>query len=498
MRIRHLLALVLVPAMLPVASASASSHDGRGDVVVVAVIDDGFSPYHYDFRAERMPQHLDADPSNDLPLDQPPHTWIPGFPDPSGFVDYRPLNLTLPGPGGSIAEAVAADEATWSNTFQTIPEVLESYYWVPGTKVVGAIKTNSGPFNVSQGAHGTGSTSVSTGNIYGTCAECVLVFIQYDNARSAIIWASQQPWIDVITNSYGHNLTPARDNVNLGSPIGAPRDATVRGQEIFWSAGNGLENAFVVPATTYTTGQKGPDWIMTVGAVTPGGAPYSGAGKMVDVASVGSSYPASIGAATVNGGGGNFSGTSNATPVSAGIFSRALHLARTSLGGPSKTQSGGVIATGTPLACGVARPNCELDDGVLTRLELQNLFLMGAAPATTGISPGGVGSAPKVGEDAFMSTGHGSYFGRSGGILSWTNEFDRSLREPMLGLRALRARPTGESEWMTVDSFCRQKIWGGWNEGAYVEGVTPLPGDDALFPVRSTLRRVCPSAPRLA
>lgn len=497
MRIRDLLALALVPALLPMSPAVAAI-DGRDDVVVVAVIDDGFSPYHYDFRASQMPQHLDADPTNDLPLDQPPHTWIPGFPDPSAFFDYKALDLTLPGSGGSIAESISNDTAEWARTYQTVPGAFTSYYWAPGTKVVGVIKTNSGAFNVSQGAHGTGSTSVSTGNIYGTCAECVLVFVQYDNARNALIWATEQPWIDVITNSYGQNLTAARDNINLNSPVESSRDATVRGQEIFWSSGNGLENAFVVPATTYTSAQKGPDWIMTVGAVTPGGAPYSGAGKMVDVASVGSSYPASIGASTVDGGGGNFSGTSNATPVSAGVFARGLSVARTALGGPSKIQSAGVVATGVPVACGTTRPDCELGDGTLTRLELQNLFLKGAAPTTAGISPGGAGSLPKVGEDAFISTGHGSYFGKSGGLLSWTTEFDRALREPMLGLRSLRARPAGESDWMKVDSYCRQRIWGPWDEGAYLDEVTPLPDDDVAFPVRSTLRHVCPSAPRLA
>lgn len=495
--IRCLLLLALVPALLPAASAMAAA-DGRDDVTVVAVLDDGFSPYHYDFRASEMPQHLDADPSNDLPLDQPPHTWIPGFPDPSRFLDYQSLDLTLPGPGGSLTEARASDEAEWARTFQTVPEAYESYYWIPGTKVVGAIRSSSAPFNVTPGAHGAGTTSVSVGNRYGTCPECVLVFVQFDNLRNAFVWAAQQPWIDVISNSYGQNLTPARDNINTGAPTALQREATVRGQEIFWSSGNGLENAFAVPATTYTTSQKGPDWIMTVGAVTPGGAPYSGAGKFVDVASVGSSYPASIGAATADGAGGTFSGTSNATPVAAGTYARGLQVAREALGGPSRTQAAGVIATGTPVACGVARPDCELGDGVLTRLEMQRLFLLGAAPATQGISPAGVGALPKVGEDAFMSTGYGSYFGKIRSHLEWRTEFDRALREPMLGLRAVRARPAGEDAWMTVDSFCRQRVWGDWDEGAYRVGVTPLPGDDAMFPVRTTMERACPALPRLA
>src|SRR5690348_9003683 len=51
-----------------------------GDATVVAVIDSAMIPYHWDFLASRMPQALDADPGNDLPLDQPASTWLPGFP----------------------------------------------------------------------------------------------------------------------------------------------------------------------------------------------------------------------------------------------------------------------------------------------------------------------------------------------------------------------------------------------------------------------------------
>src|SRR3712207_8829795 len=39
---------------------------------------------------------------------------------------------------------------------------------------------------------------------------------------------------------------------------------------------------------------------------------------------------------------------------------------------PNRTQSGGIIATGRPIACGVARPDCELGDGQLTVDELRS------------------------------------------------------------------------------------------------------------------------------
>ncbi|HEV3473175.1 MAG TPA: hypothetical protein VG408_08235, partial [Actinomycetota bacterium] len=47
-----------------------------GDAVVVAVIDSGFSPYHWDYLSSKMPQHQDDDRTNDLPLNDAPHSWL--------------------------------------------------------------------------------------------------------------------------------------------------------------------------------------------------------------------------------------------------------------------------------------------------------------------------------------------------------------------------------------------------------------------------------------
>lgn len=492
---RAALAVFLFAVLAPPVGALAAV-DGRDDVTVVAVLDDGLNPYHWDFLGSRMPQHLDEDPSNDLPVDAAPHTWIPGFPTPTSFADYRALDITFPGPGDIIAEARAADDPEWRSSSPSSVGVT-NYYWIPGTKVVGALNFGGGDIAGSTGSHGAGTTSVSVGNIYGSCPECVLVFIQYADAASgerAIEWAMSQPWIDAISNSYGFSRVN-RDRIYAGSDTVAQRTAIERGQTVFFSAGNGQENAFVVPNTTYYSSQEGPDWIVTVGAVTPGGAPYSGSGKAADIASVGGSYPASNGVKTPAGWGGSFGGTSNATPVTTGTYARALHVARAALDGPSTTQADGVIATGAPVACGDARADCELGDGVLTAPELRRLLSLGAAPVTAGLAPGGVSGAPRIGEEGFLATGYGAYYAKIRSHEEWAAEFDAALREPMLGLRALRARPAGEAEWMVVDSFCRQHLWGPWDLGAYRSDVTPLPGADPLFPLRSSLEAACPSLP---
>jgi hypothetical protein len=62
----------------------------------------------------------------------------------------------------------------------------------------------------------------------------------------------------------------------------------------------------------------------------------------------------------------------------------------------------------------------------------------------------------------------------------------------MDGTAAALARSTEERDWMLVDSYCRQEIWGGWS-GGYFKGAaaTPLPGPNPQFPIRSALSATC-------
>jgi hypothetical protein len=53
-------------------------------------------------------------------------------------------------------------------------------------------------------------------------------------------------------------------------------------------------------------------------------------------------------------------------------------------------------------------------------------------------------------------------------------------------------RPKGEQQWMIVDSFCRQHLWGSWNGGYYLDGKTKLPGQDMDWPLRSAIEQTCP------
>ncbi|HVL65197.1 MAG TPA: S8/S53 family peptidase [Actinomycetota bacterium] len=496
--------LLIVAALLPAApgraAKRAASEGGARDAVVVAVIDFRFSPYHWDYLADKMPQHLDGDRGNDLPLDRPPHEWLPGAPSPGAFASYNRTELSLEkkDPSADLAALGAKDSEKWSAIQQSTDEGLH-YYWFPGTKVIGALDFGGRKIHGTSSDHGMGTSSVSVGNLHGTCPECLLVFIDINGATDgerAIEWAMNQPWIDVITNSYGFS-TAVRDRIYAGSDTDLQRRASVRGQTIFFSAGNGNDGAFIVPNTTSFSSQEGPDWIVTVGAVSPGNhASYSGHGRPADIAGIGSDYPSSYTARTVSETGQTgFGGTSNATPTIAGLYARALYEARASLDGRSRIQRRGVVATGKPFRCAGARPKCELGDGKLTVTELRRRLFHGAVHTPAGLTPGplGVGQLPPVGEDEFVSEGHGSYFAREEGN-PWLEEFDRILA-PMQGRAEALERPEGEREWMIVDSYCRQHLWGSWGDGYYVEGKTELPGPDPQWPLRSAIEEGCPLLP---
>ena len=467
------------------------------DVTVVAVLDFTFAPYHWDFLGSKMPQHEDGNSSNDLPLDRAPHEWVDGFPSPSEFKSYKSLDLTLEekDENAQVAALDQADEKKWGAVKQSTKEKIH-YYWMPDTKVIGAVDFGGNGIHGPTSSHGTGTASVSVGNLHGTCPECLLLFVNInakEDAEPAIEWVLDQPWIDAVSNSYGFSLG-SRDRIYAGSDTKAQKKASLRGQTVFFSAGNGQENAFLIPNTTIFSSQEGPDWIVTVGAVSPGEhASYTGHGKPADIASIGSSYPAAYGSATVGGSGsGGFGGTSNATPVIAGIYSRALHVARQTLAGPSRIQRDGVVAVGDPFECGSARPDCELGDGKLTATELRTRLFHGAVHTEAGWSPGGVGSLPRMGEEEFLAEGHGSYFGReTGKIKDYLKEFERIIA-PMEGRAKALKRPDGEKEWMIVDSMCRQHLWGAWSGGYFLDGKTQLPPRELGWPIRSTISDSCP------
>lgn len=138
-----------------------------------------------------------------------------------------------------------------------------------------------------------------------------------------------------------------------------------------------------------------------------------------------------------------------------------------------------------------------MGDGKLTVKEMRTRLLRSAVHSTAGVTdPQGLVAAPVVGEEEFLAEGHGSYYGlETGKWGDYMKEFARVIK-PMLGTAKSPARPDGEREWMVVDSFCRQHLWGSWRGGYFIDGKTKLPGDDPDYPVRSSIERGCPLLPQ--
>ena len=487
-----------------------SSDPGVDDVVVIAVVDSSINPYHWDYVGRYMPQHQNETTADDLPLDQDPATWLAGHPGAAAFNRYEAVNVTLEldDPSASTADLHAADATEWAKIEYSTGTMNQdvNMYWFPGTKIIGhvafgpgyigdpvtgaVIGESSGPVDTfAASSHGIGSSSVSAGNLHGSCSRCLLVYV-HGTSEQANEWIARQDWIDLQTNSWGYSLT-VRDRIYAGSDTELQKRAVNRGQSIFFSAGNGQANAFVVPNPTLFSSQEGPDWIVTVGAIDPDdGSSFSGHGKPADIASIGSGYPSAYNGNGTTTAEGNFSGTSNATPVVAGMYGEALYRIRRILGGPSRVQADGVIATGEP-GCGSENPNCALADGKLTVHELQDALFKAAQHTEAGTNLGGLIGLPEtenVAELELLSEGHGSFFGRVRGELVYEQEV-RRIVDYALGHWFVE-ETAEETAWYVADSICRQSAWGAWAHGYAATNTAPDPSPE--WPVRTFLAEGCP------
>lgn len=469
------------------APASVSTDPATGDVVVLAVVDSGFDPYHFDFLASQMPQHLNEDPADDLPLDRDPAEWVPGHPGADAFASYASLDLSLSeDPDAVPADLHAKDAKAW-DTVQSSGDGQIHMRWIPGTKVIGAVTFNSGD-GFSPNSHGVGTSSVSVGNIHGSCPHCLLVFVD-GTQEQANRWVEQQDWIDAQTNSWGFSTTlVGRERIYAHSDTDSQRDAVDRGQSIFFSAGNGVDGAFVASNPTLFSSQEGPDWIITVGAIMPDGA-STGHGKPADVSSLGTAYP-SAGGGTVTANS-TFGGTSNATPVTAGLYAEALYHLRRQLAGASRLQENGVIAAG-PAGCEDTNPGCALADGQLTVHELREALFRSAVYTEQGYDVGGQsGPIPATdrAELTFLAEGHGSYWGRLLGDEEFQGEIAR-----ITGYATgawYEEQPADQAAWFVADSLCRQGGWGDWEHGYAQRGLS-VPARDPEWPARTWLAHDCP------
>jgi hypothetical protein len=345
--------------------------------VVIAVVDTGVNPYHAAYRRPEYAVH--------------PSTYIDGFP-----ADTPALGLNLAEPD-YVAARGGDDGPVWSQVAE------KKLYWIPGTNIIGAYSVAdyegtppgglpSRPV-IDDDGHGSGTTSVSGGGglssrgaPFGSNPDALIVSLE-GLGDEGVKWASEQPWIDFISGSYGDPAAiPCNDQVDdmdvwCGREYRYTAPFVLRdSRTACFSAGNGLTRTGVL-ADRYSSLRptSGPSWVITVGAVSPrNGQDYGWHSVPVDISSYGKYWPAAAPFSTT--GEQSFGGTSNATPVTCGVFSKALLEARRALGDASE----GIHTTldgETAAAVGPAkRKGGLLADGVLTRVELERAVFTTAEP----------------------------------------------------------------------------------------------------------------------
>jgi hypothetical protein len=433
-------------------AAPASRPAPRDAQVVVAVIEGSVNPYHDEFSRPGLTGH--------------PSSYIAGYPKAA-----KPLRLSLG--GSSYDKAVEADDALWRG----LP--ARELLYVPGTNFAGLVHlpTDSpldGDISVSVGtdgvgdnsrpvidgyqSHGTGVSSVLAGSRYGACPDCLVVFVAADDLEEGFAWAAAQPWIDVISNSWGGPFgvptrgTAARPDRAVDPSAELSRKAAEQGKVVLFASGNGATGlGGIVPSPaqhseTYTSPYTGPPWILTVGAAKASGQPTNWHDIPVDVIAQGEARPAA-GSKTINGQR-FFLGTSCATPIAAGVIGKALLDARRAVADTGTGSRRGSLVVPAP---GTRRPGRgPLADGTLGRAELVDAAL--SVAAWQPFDPGSLASDPLV-----TPTTSGSYAYQGHGRLD--RDSIPLLRDVLLGKAPQPSRPE-MAEWAAGHQQRRTTLWG--------------------------------------
>jgi hypothetical protein len=431
-------------------------------LTVVAVNDTGINAYHLEFSAQTYPDPDVLALTNNFT--RHPSEYIPGYPK-----DAPAIRATL-GQG----YFPAADAHLWDLKDATHPNGLEfnKLYWIPGTKIIGAIQPGSfGCSNCEAGehvvldddGHGSGSTSVSTGNRYGYCPTCLLVISK--GLSTALGATAGYPWVDINSNSWGTIANVPLDLVTANE-ADLTKGAVERGQTILFAAGNGNANAFESPSPTYGTSTTGPDWNVVVGAIRRDNQrAIVGDGTPAHLSSWGDgNLPSACRTGTVSQCA--FGGTSAATPYTAGIFGTVLTAVRRTIGdGTVGQRAGQVVASGVAVS-----GSGYLADGKLTRAELREAVLKTAFPLNQDntqsipIFPF-PWTAPYNGDINVLFEGYGA---------ATPNSAKRAV-DVLLGKTPLPTRDA-EDSWFAIDRQIRDSIWGGYDRdgNGTVDNAAPL------------------------
>jgi hypothetical protein len=367
----------VVPAAVAAAPKGAAAPGPQG---VVALVDTGINPYNVVFR-DRSPLAR-----------RYPGTYLPGYPK-----NVPALRLTLDAP--SYEAALRADcDRVWKHVR------TGQLYWIPGTKIVGAISFNPAFETACPGTsvstildaagHGTMTASRAVATGYGACQACRVVSVQAvedgvgiatlgtdgELARRGVEWAAvNSGWIDAQSNSWGPPLPydpTSQTGILSGNPALARTVETAAQRQLaFLASGNGAGNVNAPPPRpTLGYAQVTPSAII-VGGVDSGHVltwPNVPVHLAADACSDwGAAYNSTTESSATLGG-----GTSAATPYVAAGAVAELMSARRLLGDRRTGVRNGVVAQGS---AGAVKQG-PLADGKLTLAEWRQVLM---ATATT-------------------------------------------------------------------------------------------------------------------
>lgn len=276
--------------------------------VVVAVIDSGVDLYHRHFaRDTSVGDDVLATLVNTLD-------------------DTAPERITLT-TDGTHEERLEADKEVWGNMGE------ETLYYFEGTNVLGISFDDRDDHPVlDDGSHGTGTSAA----VFNVDPDVLVVLVEGIGA-DAEAWAAAQPWIDVVSMSYG--------------PIGSvPLTAglfglqTSEATKAMWQSGKvpvGAVDNTPALATFDETG--GPPWVVGVAGDHPGGCREEISGNLPDFTSDFTQELPRSGTVDENR---SMSGTSFAAPRTAGSFATVLRELRATYGAPPAAEAAGVLSYG--------------------------------------------------------------------------------------------------------------------------------------------------------
>lgn len=404
-----LAAVVVLFALLPATAGAAIRQVDVTPRVVVAVIDTGFNPYHEYFHAGG-PLYGKSKPSSVTPA------VLKEF----GIDKSHIIRLTRT---GNFAADFAKDKAQFDKIKKGEP------YWFAGTNVIGISFEGSPPLRPdgNESAHGIGTAA----SVLGANPDAVVVAVEGMGNDKAEEWSFTHPAVDIITTSYGSPV-PSLNNLSH-SYTGVVEN----GKAHFGAATND-------PQYAGSDETSGPWWSIGVSGYEEGdsnGRQVSSGNAPDFVGDFTQDLPYCRSCET---GTRAVSGTSFATPRSAGTFSKILLEARRAAG-----HIGGIDASvkGTPL---LVSGNRNLDVWEMRRALEEAAYY----PTSQEYKPGDPTAAPIVNEAPWYQMGWG--------LITPDNRM-KVINETLahLGIKGkpVRTKPQAACDFMTSNMEARRAFW---------------------------------------